>query len=84
MVNFTRVLRQLQAERSRAAKELETLDNAIAAFQKLVGNHAPAAIHAAEATPKGSTNRRTLSADARKRISKAQKARWAKLRQNAA
>jgi hypothetical protein len=72
------MLQQLQAERSRAANELERLDKAIAVFEKLVGNHAPGA------TRKESNNGRKLSAAARRKISKAQKARWAKLRQQAA
>lgn len=40
MVNLGQMLKQLRGERSRTKKELSHLDDAIAAFEKLVGNNA--------------------------------------------
>ena len=74
MVNLDRILTQLQAERSRAKKELRRLGDAIAAVRKVVGNNP------GPGRPRKRRARRTLSAAARKRIAEAQKARWAKLR----
>ena len=39
MANLGRMLRQLREERSRAQKELDRLDEAIAVFEKLVGTN---------------------------------------------
>ena len=72
MANLGQILKQLQRERSRTQKELNRLDNAIAAIKKLVGNNpGPARARKPRA-------RRKLSAAARRKISRAQKARWAK------
>ncbi len=76
MANLRQILKQLRGERSRINKELSRLDDAIAAFQKLIGNN--------PGPGRPRKRRRTLSAAARRRISKAQKARWAKLRQGKA
>ena len=73
MANLRQVLNQLRGERSRTKKELNRLDDAIAAFEKLVGNNARPAARKPRA-------RRKLSTAARSKIAKAQKARWAKLR----
>jgi hypothetical protein len=74
MANLGRILKQLRRERSRTQKELSRLGDAIAAIEKLVGNNpGPARARKPRA-------RRKLSAAARKRIGRAQKARWAKLR----
>ena len=74
MMNLGNALAQLREERSRIDKQLGRLDEAISALQSLAGDHsAPARASKPRA-------RRTLSAAARKRISEAQKARWAKLR----
>ena len=65
MANIAEVLKELQQERER-------LDKAIAALGQLVGaNHTGS-------QERTKTPRRTLSASARRRISLAQKARWAK------
>ena len=72
MANVRQMLKQLQGERSRTNKELSRLDEAIAAFQKLIGNN--------PGPGRPRKRRRTLSVAARRRISKAQKARWARLR----
>jgi hypothetical protein len=74
MANLGQMLKQLRGERSRTEKELSRLEDAIAAFKKLVGNNSgPARARKPRA-------RRRLSAAARRKISQAQKARWAKLR----
>ena len=75
MVNFGRTLRQLQAERNRAEKEIERLDEAIAVFEKLTGTNSRGA---ARKEPRKGWK---FSAATRRKMAKAQKARWAKLRQ---
>jgi len=77
MVNLAQVIKDLRAERSRAEKEVDRLEKALDALQKL-GNPGPGE-HRNE-----TRTRRKLSAAARRRISRAQKARWAKLRQQKA
>ncbi len=78
MANLGRMLRQLRGERRRAQKELERLDEAIAVFEKLV---APNPGRGARLGPTGG---RKPSTATRRKMSKAQKARWAKLRQQGA
>ena len=64
-------VKMLQGQRVQVQKELVKLDKAIAVLQELKGtNSAP--------SPNG---KHTMSAAARKKIGKAQKARWAKLKQ---
>ena len=75
MANLGRMLRQLRGERVRAQKELDRLDEAIAVFEKLVGANPRAQ---ARVRPAGN---RKVSAATRRKMSKAQKARWANLRQ---
>lgn len=75
MVNLAQIVKGLQAGRRRAQKEVERLETAIGALQKLGGNHRR------QARRNETGRRRKLSAAARKRISQAQKARWAKVRQ---
>ena len=74
MVNLAQVINDLRAERSEAQKEVDRLEKAIGALQKLVGNPGR---HAQE---NETGKRRKLTASARKRISQAQKARWTKIR----
>src|ERR1700756_3072336 len=70
MAIIAEVLKELQRERER-------LDKAIGALRQLVGaNHTGGGA-------KAKSPRRTLSASARRRISLAQKARWAKTKQAA-
>jgi len=78
MANLGRMLRQLRGERIRAQKELDRLDEGIAVFEKLVGVNPRAQARARSA---GS---RKVSAATRGKMSKAQRARWAKLRQQGA
>ena len=75
MANLGRMLRQLREERIRVEKELDRLDEAIAAFEKLVGANPRAQARARSA------GKRNVSTATRRKMSKAQKARWAKLRQ---
>ena len=78
MANLGRMLRQLREERIRVEEELDRLDEAIAAFEKLVGANPRAQARARSA------GKRNVSAATRRKMSKAQKARWAKLRQEGA
>src|SRR5437899_3085809 len=71
MANLGRMLREIRAERSRAQKELDRLDDAIAALEKLVGDNPRAQARARPAA------RRKVSVATRRKMSKAQKARWA-------
>jgi hypothetical protein len=64
MGNLSAVVQQLEKERERAQKELQRIDSALAALGSLSSN--------------GSSRQHTMSAAARRRISLAQKARWAK------
>jgi len=61
----------LQAQRAQVQKELVKLDKAIAVLRELSGT---------TSTPSQNGKRHTMSAAARRKIAKAQKARWAKLR----
>lgn len=74
MVNLVQVLKGLRAERSRAQKEIDRLDKAIAALGRLDGNGGR------QAPKNGLGKKRRISIAGRRRISQAQKARWAKLR----
>ena len=74
MVNLT-LIKGLRAERGRAQKEVDRLEKAIAALGKLEGHSGR------QAQRNEARKKRKLTAAARKRISQAQKARWAKLRQ---
>ena len=65
MANLTGVVRQLKKARAKAQGEVNGLDAALAALGNLTGR-----------SPAG--KRRTLSVAARRKISLAQKARWAK------
>jgi hypothetical protein len=74
MVNLGQVIKGLRAERSRAQREVDRLEKAIGALQKLGGDPGR------RAEGNEPRKRRKLSAAARKKISRAQKARWAKLK----
>jgi hypothetical protein len=66
MNNLSNVVRQLQQERARAAREMERLDAALAALNGSTNHRA--------------SGRGRLSTAARARIAAAQRARWAKVR----
>lgn len=74
MADLHAVLRQLESERVRAHSEFQRLDKAIAAIRSVVGSNGRVGKSAAPVV------KRTLSAAARRKISLAQKARWAKHR----
>jgi hypothetical protein len=78
MSNFGRVLSELQSERKRAENELNRIDNAISALRGLAGGRGTGRNHTVKSF--GTRQRRQLSAAARRRISQAQKARWAKFK----
>lgn len=66
MENLSVVVQELKRERERAQNEVQRIDSALAALGSLSSN--------------GSSRHHSMSAAARKRISLAQKARWAKRR----
>jgi hypothetical protein len=70
MVDLAQVIKGLRAARGRAQKEVARLEKAIAALGRL-----------GRSPGRQPAKRRKLTAAARKKISQAQKARWAKLRQ---
>jgi len=74
-IEITEIIKTLQTERAQTQKELAKLDKAIAVLRELSGtNSAP--------TQNGKGH--TMSAAARRKIGKAQRARWAKVRQQRA
>lgn len=71
MSTITQTIRQLQVRRNQTQRELEKLSLAIKALEQLGGD----SIALEQSQPK-----RTLSVAARRRISRFQKARWAKVK----
>ncbi len=76
MANISGVVTQLRQERDRLSRELDRLDNAIAALGHIGGRSNGRTALAR----RGRRPRRKLSAAARARIAAAQRARWAKVR----
>lgn len=74
MVNLGQMLEQLREERGRTKKELNQLDEAIAAFERLSGTN----------RRRGPRAKQRVSAATRRRMAKAQKARWANIRRQGA
>jgi hypothetical protein len=74
-IEIAGTVKALKGERVRVIGELARLDKAITALE---GLFRPSAT-----TPNGHTGKRILSAAARRKIGKAQKLRWAKLKQQA-
>jgi len=74
MTNLAKALLRLREERREAQHQVQKLGEAISVLEKLARGSG-LTIHA------GSAQKRVLSAAGRRRISLAQKARWAKLRQ---
>ena len=70
MANLTGTLSQLREQRRMAQRQVEKLDEAIAAIEGLVGKGGSS----------GAPRKRVLSAAGRRRIALAQKARWAKFK----
>jgi hypothetical protein len=65
-------VKMLEGQRAQVQKELVKLDKAIAVLRELDGT---------DSTPSPNGKRHTMSAAARRKIGKVQKARWAKVRQ---
>jgi hypothetical protein len=76
MSNLANVVQQLRKERDQAQKRIGQLDDALKALSGLGGVRGTAG---RRGSPQISdAKRRTMSAEARKRIAAAQRARWAK------
>jgi hypothetical protein len=71
-LDLTGTLKTLQGERAHAQKQLVKLDRAIKVLRQLSGTNS---------VPSPNGKGHTMSASARRKIAKAQKARWAKVRQ---
>jgi len=71
MGNMAKVVRQLSKERTRLTDELHRVTAALTAFGK---------VYLSGSNPQAGNTKRTLSAAARKKISLAQKKRWAAAR----
>ena len=74
-IEITEIINTLQTERAQTQKELTKLDKVISALRELALTNL---------TANTNGKRRTLSAAARRKIGKAQKARWAKVKQQRA
>jgi hypothetical protein len=75
MANLSQLVIDLEVQRKQAKLDLDRLDEAIATLRKLSGGAGVSSIGSAR------RGRRRLSAAARKRIADAQRARWAKWKQ---
>ena len=75
MSNLTNVVMELRRERDAAQNRVEQLDQALAALASLDGLQTRTS---GRGSRKIGRKRRTMSAQARKRIAAAQRARWAK------
>lgn len=73
MSNLAKVVAQLRQQRDEAQKQVEQLEQALAALGSIDGLQMPA-----RSSRKVGGKGRTMSAAARKRIAAAQRARWAK------
>jgi hypothetical protein len=73
MANLDNAIQQLRQERKHAQLQVEKLDSAISVLQGLTGS-------SSTSTRNGSQPKRKVSAAARRRMARAQKARWAKSR----
>jgi hypothetical protein len=71
MTNLTSALQQLRAERKRAELQVEKFDQAISVIESLNGSGV---------VRKSTRPTRTVSAASPRRMARAQKARWARLR----
>ena len=76
MSNLANVVQQLRKERDQAQRRIEQLDGALKALAGLSGVRGTTVGPGRGQRPAGT--RRTMSAEARKRIAAAQRARWAK------
>jgi ribosomal protein L12E/L44/L45/RPP1/RPP2 len=74
-IEITEIIKTLQTERAQTQDELAKLDKVISALREL---------SLTNVTANTNRKRRTLSAAGRRKIAKAQKARWAKVKQQRA
>jgi hypothetical protein len=74
MADLVNVLNQLRAERKQAQLQIQKLNSAINALQGVVGRSN------STSSRNGAQPKRLVSAVARRRMARAQKARWAKAR----
>ena len=81
MVILDRVVKELQSERRRLQNEVERFDAALSALNNLNGASRGRGRRRAVGSRATVRPQRHMSAAARRRMAAAQKARWAKLRQ---
>jgi len=82
MASLQRAVKELQSERNRLKRELERVDAALSALSSLNSRGRGRGRGRGRATGRRAVRpQRHMSASARRRIAAAQKARWAKLRQ---
>jgi hypothetical protein len=74
-IEITEMMKSLRGERTHIQQNLKQLDKAITVLRGL---------SSANSTPAHNGKRRTLSLAARRKIAKAQRLRWAKVRQQRA
>ena len=75
MTNLGNALAQLRKEHNRARQHVEKLQTAISAIEGVVGGRSSTIAN------NGTRPKRILSASARRKIAAAQRARWAKVRE---
>ena len=75
MSNLSNVLQQLQQERTQAQQQVEKLNSAISVIEELVGRNGSGALS------NGARTGNTVSAASPRKMALAQKARWARVRQ---
>jgi hypothetical protein len=78
MTNIAKAIDRLREERRDAQNQVQKLGEAISVLEKLTRGSSGSTNHAGA----GQRTKRVLSAAGRRRISLAQKARWAKIRQS--
>jgi len=76
MADFSKFLQQLRTDKAQTERQLKRLGEAIAALQKIAADGGRSA-----RVETKRRSRRKVSKTARKRMAAAQKARWAKVRQ---
>ena len=76
MTDFSRVLRQLRTNKTQTEQQLKKLAQAITVLEEISG-HSRGPVR----VPRKIVSRRKVSRSARNRMAAAQRARWAKVRQ---
>jgi hypothetical protein len=80
MSGLTNALQELRAERSKAQAQVEKLDRAISLMESLNGSGTSSVGKSSETSHPATRPVRAISAASRRKMAKAQKARWAKVR----